>query len=324
MEREETSRRIASLRAQLGNAAHLDPVEELVPYVDGRLDRETTRAVEAHLANCEVCRREVFELRQFAQPRRRWRRTAAAFVGIAAAVVIAVTVLLNRRGPLRAVQQQRKPLVVSLRDGDRVIGIDEKGLLQGLNVDPETARQAASLLAHPDLVAPAAVAALAGNRRQLRGPVTHVAAIEVASPVGIAVLDTRPEFRWQSRVRGPYEITIVDGEAFELHGEAATERWTPPSALARGKTYSWEVATTTGRRVVAPSPPDSHARFRVVDEATAGAIRNANSHLIAGMLAYEAGAIADARREFALLASTNSSSPIPAKLVTSCDRAVGQ
>ncbi|HKS24962.1 MAG TPA: hypothetical protein VJZ76_19360, partial [Thermoanaerobaculia bacterium] len=66
--------------------------------------------------------------------------------------------------------------------------------------------------------------------------------------------------------------------------------------------------------------PDPPALFHVVDETTANAIRNAQSHLVAGMLAYDAGAVADARREFALLASANAASPIPAKLIASCDR----
>jgi hypothetical protein len=40
------------------------------------------------------------------------------------------------------------------------------------------------------------------------------------------------------------------------------------------------------------------------------------------MLAYDAGAIADARREFEQLAAANPDSPIPPKLIASCNRAM--
>lgn len=322
MKNDETSRRTAALRAQLASDSHLDPVGELVPYVDGILKGDAKRSAEAHLANCEVCRREVADLRQFARPRRRVLRRAIAAIAAAAAVVIAVTVMRRPEPPPRVVPPTRQAFAVELRDSGRVIGIDREGVLHGLGVDPETARRAAALLANPDLAVPAALSSLAGSPRNLRGETASAPAIEVVSPVGIAVLDTRPELIWSAHSRAPYQITITDRKAMEIHGETTNERWSSPSSLERGKTYAWQVSTTiNGTRVVAPSPP---ALFRVVDQETADAIRTANSRLVAGMLAYEQGAIVDARREFALLAGANPSSPIPAKLIRSCDRAMSR
>lgn len=328
VETDETSRRIASLRARFATDVHLDLVEEIAPYIDGRLRGEAKRSLEAHLENCDVCRREVEELQRFAQPRRRARRRAIAAIAAAASVaVVVIAALIQRQAPPppRVVRRAQQALTVSLRDGDRIIGIDGKGALHGLSVDSDTARRAASLIARPDLAAPPALASLAGGSQDLRGPAAPVSSIEVVSPAGIAVIDTRPELIWSARSTGPYRLTITSPDGTPVHGVTADKRWTPPSPLERGRTYAWQVAATIdGKRVVAPSPPDPPALFRVVDQATADAIRNANSHLVAGMLAYEAGALADARREFALLADANASSPIPARLIASCDRAMGR
>src|SRR5438270_7084032 len=96
-EENDTQRRIASLRASLASGEHLNFDDEMVPYVDGRLDADAKRAVESHLANCEVCRREIDDLRKFAAAPRRVRRPAviAALTAAAAAIAIGVTVLMQ-------------------------------------------------------------------------------------------------------------------------------------------------------------------------------------------------------------------------------------
>jgi hypothetical protein len=324
VETDETKRRIASLRANVASGEHLDFEREIVPYVDNRIDAESKREVEAHLANCEVCRREVDELREFAAPRRRVRSGLIAALAAAAAIVIGFT-LLMRPASIETAQpvKRAQTLAVALHDGDRIVGIDRNGAFRGTRIDAATAQRAASLLTHPDLTAPATMASLIGEPRNLRGPVPVAEEIMILAPVRIAVLDTRPEFIWASRSNAPYQITITADGSSELHGDSKTERWMPSFDLERGRTYAWQVSTMIGgRRVVAPSPPDPAALFRVVDQETADAIKSAKSHLIAGMLAYDAGAVSDARREFAELAAANPGSPIPQRLIASCDRAM--
>jgi len=325
VESEETNRRIASLRADLASGQHLHFENEIVPYIDERLDTDDKRAVEAHLANCEVCRREVDELRELAKPRRHVRNALIAALAAAAAIAIGVTVLMQRPIPVQPTRTvvRVEPLAISLRDGDRTIGVDRSGAFHGIAIDANIAQRAATLLAHPDLGTPATIASLAGAPRMLRGETAAANAIEVVSPVRIAVVETRPELRWHGPSNRSYQITITD-DSMELHGETKSDHWTPSADLARGRTYTWQVAAVIdGRRVVAPAPPDPPALFRVVDQATADAIKSANSHLVGGMLAYEAGALREAAREFLLLAAENPGSPIPAKLVASCERAMG-
>jgi anti-sigma factor RsiW len=311
-------RRIASLRANLASGEHLDFDNELVPYVDGQLDAGAKRAVESHLANCEVCRREVDDLRKFARPRRAW---IAAVAAVAAAAVIGFTVLILQR-PAPQVVTRAQPLAVALRDGGGVIGIDRNGAFRGATVSGDVAKRAAALLSHPDLASPAALTGLIAAPGQLRGTATSPD-LAVVSPVGVAVVEARPQFVWRGESNAAYEVIVVDDAGNELRGDASTDHWTPTADLARGRTYTWQVSTTIGgRRVVAPSPPDPPALFRVVDQSTADAVAAAPSHLIAGMLAYDAGALADARREFEQLAAANPDSPIPPKLIASCNRAL--
>ena len=323
-EENDTQRRIASLRASLASGEHLNFDDEMVPYVDGRLDADAKRAVESHLANCEVCRREIDDLRRFAAGPRRVRPRAAVIAALsaaAAAVVIGFTLLMQRSAPLRPVRPAQ-PLAVALLDGSRVLGIDRNGTFRGVAVNAGMAQRAAALIAHPDLPSPAALTGLASAPGQLRGPATSPD-VAVVSPVGIAVVDARPQFVWRGESNAPYQVIVTDDAGNELRGETRTDHWTPPADLARGRTYTWQVSTTIGgRRVVAPSPPDPPALFRIVDHDTADAVASAHSHLIAGMLAYDAGALADARREFEQLAAENPDSPVPKKLIASCNRAM--
>ena len=304
--------RVASLRQQLASNEHLDFASELVPYVDGVLDADAKRAVEAHLANCATCRGEVDDLRGFVVKQRRVRPLWIAAVAAAAAAIAIVFVIPRGGQAPTPVRTGEAPVLHStLHDGNSVIGVDRSGALHGITLAPEIAKRAASLLAHPDLAPPSSL--ITAMPRSLRGVATKPAKLTAVSPNGIAVVGTRPQFVWHAPWSTNVEITISDG----------TNDWTAPADLPRGRTYTWQVATTVdGHRVVAPAPPDPPAQFRVVDQQTADAIANARSHLVRGMLAYEAGAIADARREFEQLAAQNPSSPIPARLIASCDRSM--
>jgi hypothetical protein len=303
--------RVASLRQQLASNEHLDFEKELVPYIDGHLDADAKRAAEAHLANCATCRAEVGDLRGFVAKQRRVRPALIASIAAAAAIVIGFIVFVPRSAPPATptsfVHVPR--LAIALRDGANIIGVDRSGALHGVTTEPHIATRVASLLANPDLAPPPSL--ITAAPRPLRGTAMKTNEIAAMWPFGIAVVDTRPQFRWRAPANAKVQVTITDG----------TNDWTPPADLPRGRTYTWQVAATIdGRRVVAPAPPDPPAQFRVIDQKTADAIASARSHLIAGMLAYDAGAIADARREFEQLAAQNPSSPIPTKLIASCDR----
>lgn len=53
------------------SSAHLDFDNEMVPYVDGRINETEREFIEIHLNHCAQCAREVRELRQFAEDLKR-------------------------------------------------------------------------------------------------------------------------------------------------------------------------------------------------------------------------------------------------------------
>jgi hypothetical protein len=79
------------MTAPYPSSAHLE-VEEVVGYLEGRLDGPTLRRVQAHLADCAECASEMVEvsrLRRSPRPVTRWVATAAATAAVLAATVVA-------------------------------------------------------------------------------------------------------------------------------------------------------------------------------------------------------------------------------------------
>ena len=328
--------RVEALRWDLTESPHLDFDAQLVPYVDGRLRGDARRDVESHLAGCNICRREVAELRPLAVARRGVavrRRITAGLAAAAVLVVVAAAVLYivqqQQTAPpgvrTPAAGLRKSPPARALRDGSRVIAVDAAGTLSGVSLDAMTAARIAAVLEHPELVPPAVLSSLSFPKAGLRGE-TAGRDLAVLAPLGTVMLDARPRFAWRGTPGQRYSVSVVDESQHRSRGETTETEWTPPADLPRGYTYTWQVSTTiAGRTIVAPAPPDPEAQFRIVDERTATAIeaaRREKGHLVAGVLAYDAGAIAEARLEFGRVAADNPASTIPRQLIESCDRAL--
>jgi hypothetical protein len=97
--------------------------------------------------------------------------------------------------------------------------------------------------------------------------------------------------------------------------------WTASKSLPRGKTYTWQVkAVKDGRKLISPPPAEPEARFRILDQARAVELMQAQrtyagSHLTLGLLYVRDGLLDNAEQEFRKLRKANPSSRIARRLL---------
>jgi hypothetical protein len=134
------------------------------------------------------------------------------------------------------------------------------------------------------------------------------------SPVGKVVSSTQPAFRWTPLAGAVSYVVEVYDEQFNLVTKsAATQKieWTPPQALPRGRLYAWQVkASRDGQEIIAPKPPATQARFRVLAQAQADELARArrdypSAHLTLGLLYTRAGLLDEAEKELRVVQAAN-------------------
>jgi hypothetical protein len=316
-------------------APHLDFEEALVPLAEGRLDGEARARAEAHLAECAACRAELDDLIHFRGEVATWtpqpRPHARLWAVFAAAAAIAIAFFLMRREPPAPhsvpgpVHVQPPAMLVELRDGDRRVGVDATGALHGTSLQGEWAAMLAHALRAPYLAQPSSLQALAASRDAQRGSTALAShSIAVIEPLGIVVESDRPHFRWRaSGDLARFEIAVLDAAGRVIaRGTTNEHEWQPATALPRGGTYAWQVRAKTGsEEIVAPPPDEAEARFGVlaadIVDAIVAARGRGEGHVVVGLLYFRGGAIAEARREFEIVAAENPASPIAQRLLAS-------
>lgn len=254
--------------------------EVLEAYVDGRLSADQRADVERLAAASRIVAEDLADLRAMRdtlvpQPvavrHFTWGRVAA--IGAIAATVI-IGVWISKPTPARAPVS-----VVSSAEAERV-------------------RQAT---ASGRIALPAAVTALRAADGTLLGA-AEPASFRLQTPVGSAVLSTRPSFTWDDAPAESYTVAVFDQNFLEVaRGNTNDTSWRPDVDLPRGGPYSWQVTAHRGAsHTTEPKPPRPEARFMIVDETTASRIaelqtRLANEPLTLGVLLAEEGLIVDAR-----------------------------
>jgi hypothetical protein len=144
--------------------------------------------------------------------------------------------------------------------------------------------------------------------------------IRISEPAGVVVESDRPLFRWDGTTRAPVTVQVFD-LAYTLVAESPRvdgSSWRPAAALARGKTYRWQLAIhhEDGDEMI-PAPPDPPALFHVLgrdafDELAAA--RNAQNALKAGLIAIREGLLDEGARSLARYAAEHPESPGAARL----------
>jgi hypothetical protein len=229
-----------------------------------------------------------------------------------------------RGEPMRSSPSAAAP-GVALVDSGRPIRLDPQGHVLGLEAFPAEVQARVASALSSRRVAAADLAELGGRPQRLMGPAAARPPFQLVSPVATVVEAAAPILRWQPLAgASSYRVTVLDRDLVVVaeSPDLKDTEWRLPQALERGRTYVWQVAARkAGARMLAPTPPEADARFRVLDAARAEALAAARgrgeSQLVLGVLYAEAGLRSEAERELRALNEANPGSPVAQALLDS-------
>ncbi|MFN2476551.1 MAG: hypothetical protein ABR526_09470 [Chthoniobacterales bacterium] len=260
------------------------------------------------------------------------REVARAPFNSVVALAAAVSLAVGAFWWTITLRQERAPSV-QLIDGSQKLNVAPDGRADQLRSLPAALQQAvADALRTGRLEISADVVAL---KRAIPAKSTlsagQVPTLRALRPVGTAVPDGQPRFRWRPEAEATgYQVTVIAAAngATILSGDlfANATEWQPNEPLSAGESYRWEVQAFHGRELGARSPATSEgeARFRVLSpeqlaqweelKRTAG-----SSHLALGVADARAGLLDEAAAEFYALAVQNPRSEIVRQLLEQLD-----
>ena len=145
------------------------------------------------------------------------------------------------------------------------------------------------------------------------------------SPVGTAVLASRPQFTWSDAGAEAYTVTVFDESLNEVARSARVggTSWTSTIELPRGGVYRWQVTAHRGdRNETEPRPPHPDAKFIVLDAAAVARVeavqaRLSHEPLALGILLAEAGLVSEARVDLTRAVKVPSTSAAARRLLES-------
>lgn len=313
--------------------------DELAAWVDGELDPLRRREIAAAAERSPQVRAELADLVRFrdemnARPARDHASnpisTRAAMPSFSRWALALAAAIVVGGGAIWRATMPKAPAVdfVKVRDGDRVIAFANDGrspalaaLPAGISADVAQTIRSARIDLTPEVVE------MIGQTGTLAGTGEKETEFRVVAPVGTAVREARPRFRWVAeRAASGYQITVVEETSgtlvlSEQLPPTATE-WQPPQPLRSGEVYQWQVQALRDGAVIAnsPKPPEPEARFHILSEAKVAELDAAKrashgSHLVMGVANARAGLVDEALQEFRLLSEQNPDAELTRQLL---------
>jgi len=211
--------------------------------------------------------------------------------------------------------------MVVLNDGPNKITLEKFGKLTGLESLPRENRQAvAETLIAQTIKRPEVLDQLSVPEVSLRAPSGDKEQIRIVYPSNTVIAEDRPRFEWvPSRAATAYRVEIGDANFRQVAKSedlpAAIRSWMPPTPLKRGGVYTWVVRPIGGTEVGSTS----QGKFKVLDDEKMNELirlrRVTQSRLVLGVFYAGEGMIAEAEREFQILAKDNPRSPLARRLL---------
>jgi hypothetical protein len=268
----------------------------------------------------------------------------AATVAVAAVITLLALLFFRRAGieersddraatesptPAQSIAPSTSPsppddLIASLNDNGRRILFDNSGKITGLaGYSPNLQQSIEKALREEAIRRPSVLSDLNGVSDQLRGT-DDKARFKLLSPARTVLTEDRPVFRWEPlKDATDYQVFIGDLKQQDaMISEklpANVTQWVPATRLKRGRVYFWAVtATVNGESVTSPRPTEPEIKFKVLEEAKMRELnalsKTPRSNLALGVFYANAGMVAEAEREFRMLAKQNPDSRVATKL----------
>jgi predicted anti-sigma-YlaC factor YlaD len=309
--------------------------EDLEGYFQGRLSSARLDYCRTHLDSCEACRAELEDLRTFksdsagfarSEPdrrklergRRRRRLTLPQAAAIATIIVAASSAVLwwgreRPRANKTSVAVTTTHSVLAPVPTARIPAPDTR-LADEISALPADVRPAVSeAIQRGKLPLSTELSQFRGRAHALLGAAEANTGFALLRPVGEAISETRPEFRWQPLAGAiRYSVAIVDERLHPVLRSPAlrTTGWRPRRPLHRGKTYLWQVtATLRGGSTVVASAPEALRIIpnKLADELAQFRRGHEDAHLVLGTLYAQAGMLTESADELRKVLPSESS-----------------
>ena len=306
----------------VGKGEHLD-YENLEALVKGKTSDDDWAIYQRHLSLCAVCSAELADLREFSEvkPAKGRRRLLVPIAGLV--ISAAVLFLVIRPAQREGGSAPTVPIVVSLTDSGRIISLDAKGALKGLEgASPALATLVNAALRTGEIPLPTENR-LSSGRELLLGNSTGQTLLQGFTPAGSVVPATSPHFSWTAPPGSSHFVVAVYTTDFNpiIHSpDLSAPEWVCTATLTPGTTYIWTVsATVNGSRVTAPRSPEPEARFRLATASEAAewaAVQNLKpgSDLAQALTALRLSMFPEADAALTRLERENAGVPIVAKI----------
>jgi len=212
--------------------------------------------------------------------------------------------------------------LVALNDGPYKITLEKSAKLTGLESLPRETQQAvvATLIAQT-IKKPEVLDQLDVPEVSLRAPSGNDEQVRIVYPTNTVIAEDRPLFEWvPSRAATAYRVEIGDANFHQVAKSEdlppASRSWIPPTPLRRGGVYTWVVRSIHGGPEVEST---SQGKFKVLDDEKMKELirlqRVTQSRLVLGVFYARAGMVAEAEREFQILARENPRSAVTRSLL---------
>ena len=213
---------------------------------------------------------------------------------------------------------------IALADGPNRIVLDKSGRLRGLESLPRETQQAvretlfAQTIRRPDVLDQ-----LNSAQVSLRAPSEDEDMAAIVYPANTVIAEDRPVLSWlPSKTASGYRVEIGDSQFRSVAKSdvlpSTTRSWTPSIPLKRGEIYTFvlRIFKEGDERGSITSPKS----FKILDEQKTGELNRlketSESHLALGVFYAREGMLAEAEREFQILANENPHSSLPRRLAS--------